>query len=132
MKRLVGAGLLLAAGCAATPPASQQPTLIAVPQECPPPERVLVQSDVVAATQRKAAVTTKERQLFAEAGQYVISPTSSPAVISHLGTLTANATAAMTQLRTAKTLGERAAALPAAEAAVDALSTYLATKGDPK
>jgi hypothetical protein len=77
-----------------------------------------------------AAVVRKERHLVAEAGRYTVWKQSKPPIISHLASLMATAKFAVQQLQDAKTLRDRAAALPAAEAAVEALSVYLQTKGD--
>lgn len=79
---------------------------------------------------KTAEVVLKEQHLVAEAGRYAVWKQSKPPIITKLGTLTATASAAVRQLQEAKTLRDRAAALPAAEAAVNELSTYLATKGD--
>lgn len=83
-----------------------------------------------AANVQAAAVVRKERHLSAEVGRYVSWKQSKPPIIDHLGDLMATMRAAVALVQNAKTLRDRAAALPAAVAATEAVQNYLATKGD--
>ncbi len=121
---------LALAGCSPAVNQPAPPKIIYLHDDCPTPDPIIMQPEIVAAKQRTATVSHKEQALVEEAGRYAVAPQSKPEVISELGTLTANASAAMEQLRAARTIGERAAALPAAEAAVNALSNYLQIKGN--
>jgi hypothetical protein len=120
---------LLALGCSKQSPS---PQATCAPYAPPPVVIVRPQAAGPTPTQvaKTAAVVKKERHLVAEAGRYVVWKQSKAPIIDKLGTLTAEASKAVQDLQDAKTLRDRAAALPAAEAAVDALSVYLQTKGD--
>jgi hypothetical protein len=114
---------LLAAGCAAQAPVR----IVYVPVR---PEPVAVTPPVIAESLKVVAVVKNERHLVADAGRYVVWKQSKASIIDQMGTLMATAAVAVRQLQEAKTLQDRAAALPAAEAAVEALRLYLQTKGD--
>jgi hypothetical protein len=112
--------LLLLAGCAAQP--APPVVVVEVPRAAlvPPP-----------AQDHKAVVVVKEyRKHLAEVGRYAVWDHSKPPITRRLGTLAANAGAAVRLLQDAPTARDKALALPAAVAAVDALKTYLQTKGD--
>lgn len=96
----------------------------------PPPAKVYVAPKTIAGVRKVRELESREQKLLKDAGNYVIWKQAKPDIIKTFSGLLATEKAAMTQLHEAKTLSDRAAAIPAVEAAQDAIMTYLAVKGD--
>lgn len=121
--------LLLATGCASTPPVAEPECVEVMPPiVMAPPAPVPGQTP--ASKRAVEAVVIHKDKLVARAGSYVIQPHAKSGIVDKLGDLTRAAQYAAAQLSDAKTPAERAAAMPVAKAAIEALALYLSMKGE--
>lgn len=121
--------VLLVAGCAAKPPAVEPDCVEVMPPIVMAPHAAAL-VETPASKRAVADVVIHKNKLVARAGSYVIQPHAKPVVVDKLGDLTRAAQYAAAQLSDAKTPAERAAAMPVAKAAIEALALYLSMKGE--